>query len=93
MLADRQDASDMAEHENIAKTLKARLSELTGRLAEIDSELHKPLSADSEEQANRISKIWTHLKPLRIMKSTNPSNSKALKAHLRRYLRHLLPVW
>jgi len=44
----------MAKHENIAKTLKVRLSELTGRLAEIDSELHKPLSADLEEQATDL---------------------------------------
>ena len=41
----------MNKHENIAKALKARLSELTGRVAQIDSELRKPLSADSEEQA------------------------------------------
>jgi DnaK suppressor protein len=43
--------SDMTTHENIAKALKARLSELMHRVAEIDSELHKPLSADFEEQA------------------------------------------
>jgi DnaK suppressor protein len=49
--------SDMAEHENIAKTLKARLSEPTGRLAEIDSELHKPLSADLEEQATDLENL------------------------------------
>jgi DnaK suppressor protein len=41
----------MTTHENIAKALKARLSELTRRVAEIDSELRKPLSADFEEQA------------------------------------------
>jgi hypothetical protein len=35
----------------IAKALKARLSELTSRVAEIDNELRKPLSADSEDQA------------------------------------------
>ena len=49
----------MAKHENIAKALKARLSELTNRVVEIDSELRKPLSADLEEQG---------LKPLRILK-------------------------
>ena len=31
-----------------------RLSDLTGRLAEIDSELRKPLSADSEERATDL---------------------------------------
>ena len=41
-------------HENIAKVLKARLFELTGRLAEVDSELRKPLSADSEERATDL---------------------------------------
>ncbi len=41
-------------HKNIAKVLKARLSELTGRLAEVDSELRKPLSADSEERATDL---------------------------------------
>jgi hypothetical protein len=43
---------DMNKHEDIAKALKVRLSELTGRVAEIDSELRKPLSADSEEPGN-----------------------------------------
>ena len=44
----------MTTHENIAKALKARLSELTSRVAEIDSELRKPLSADFEEQATEL---------------------------------------
>ena len=44
----------MTTHENIAKALRVRLSELTGRVAEIDSELRKPLSADSEEQATDL---------------------------------------
>jgi RNA polymerase-binding transcription factor DksA len=46
--------SGMTKHENIAKTLKARLSELTTRVGEIDSELRKPLSADLEEQATDL---------------------------------------
>jgi RNA polymerase-binding protein DksA len=44
----------MTTHENIAKALKARLSELTRRVAEIDNELRKPLSADLEEQAAEL---------------------------------------
>ena len=44
----------MTKHENIAKALKARLSELTTRVGEIDSELRKPLSADLEEQATDL---------------------------------------
>jgi DnaK suppressor protein len=45
---------DMNKYEDIAKALKARLSELTGRVAEIDSELRKPLSADSEDRATDL---------------------------------------
>jgi DnaK suppressor protein len=44
----------MTTHENIAKVLKARLSELTSRVAEIDGELRKQLSADLEEQAAEL---------------------------------------
>ena len=44
----------MTKHENIAKALKVRLSELTNRVVEIDSELRKPLSADLEEQATEF---------------------------------------
>jgi RNA polymerase-binding protein DksA len=44
----------MTTHEDIAKALRARLSELTGRVAEIDSELRQPLSADSEERATDL---------------------------------------
>jgi len=45
---------DMNKHEDIAKALKIRLSELTSRVAEIDSELRKPLSADSEDRATEL---------------------------------------
>ena len=44
----------MTKHENIAKALKARLSELMNRVVEIDSELRKPLPADLEEQATDL---------------------------------------
>ncbi len=44
----------MTKNEDIAKVLMTRLSELTGHLAEIDSELRKPLSADSEERATDL---------------------------------------
>jgi DnaK suppressor protein-like, N-terminal domain len=44
----------MTKHENIAKALEARLSELTTRVGEIDSELRKPLSTDLEEQATDL---------------------------------------
>jgi hypothetical protein len=42
---------DMNEHEKIEKALRTRLSELRTRLAKVDRELHKPLPADSEDQA------------------------------------------
>lgn len=45
---------DMNKHEDVAKALKIRLSELTSRVAEIDNELRKPLSADSEDQATDL---------------------------------------
>jgi RNA polymerase-binding transcription factor DksA len=41
----------MNEHEEIAQTLKTRLSELRNHLAKVDREIHKTLSSDSEEQA------------------------------------------
>jgi len=41
-------------HENIAKALKTRLSELTGRVAEIDRERRKRLPADSEDRATDL---------------------------------------
>jgi len=44
----------MTKNEDVAKALKTRLSELTDRIAEIDSELRKPLSADSEERATDL---------------------------------------
>ena len=44
----------MTKNEDIAKELKTRLSELTGRLAEIESDLRKPLSADFEERATDL---------------------------------------
>jgi hypothetical protein len=44
-------AITMTKHQDVAKALKARLSELKRGVAEIDRELHTQLSADSEEQA------------------------------------------
>jgi RNA polymerase-binding protein DksA len=41
----------MNEHEEVAKALKTRLSELRTHLEKVDRELHKPLPADSEDRA------------------------------------------
>ena len=42
---------DMNDHEEIATALKMRLSELRTHLAKVEHDLHKPLPADSEDQA------------------------------------------
>jgi DnaK suppressor protein len=44
----------MTKHQNVAKALNARLSELKLRVAKIDRELHTPLPADSEDQATDL---------------------------------------
>jgi RNA polymerase-binding transcription factor DksA len=44
----------MSKHEEIAKALNARLSELQIHLSKVDRDLHKRLSADSEEQATEL---------------------------------------
>jgi RNA polymerase-binding transcription factor DksA len=41
-------------YEDIAKTLAARLAELSGHIAEIDEELRSALPADWEEQATQL---------------------------------------
>ena len=58
----------MNKHEDIAKTLNDRLSELTGRVAEIESELRKPLPANSEERADLSLKIRMRSKASGILK-------------------------
>jgi DnaK suppressor protein len=45
---------EMNKYEDIAQALKVHLSQLTSRVAEIDSELRKPLSADSEDRATDL---------------------------------------
>jgi DnaK suppressor protein len=44
----------MNKYGDIAKALQVRLSELEHRLSEIDSEMHAPLPADSEERATYL---------------------------------------
>ncbi len=44
----------MTEYAEIAEALRARLAELTGNVAEIDSELRALLPADFEEQATDL---------------------------------------
>jgi len=70
----------MAKKEDIAKELKTRLSELTRRLAEIDSELRKPLSADSEERATDLE----NQEALEGIKNSEIQEVQQLQAALRR---------
>ena len=44
----------MTHHKDIAQKLEHRLQELTGHVAEIDSELRSQLAADWEEQATQL---------------------------------------
>ena len=44
----------MNKHEETAKALKARLAVLRTHLAKVERSLHKPLPADSEEQAVKM---------------------------------------
>lgn len=44
----------MTTYDDIARTLELRLAELTGHIAEIDSELRSKLAADWEEQATQL---------------------------------------
>jgi RNA polymerase-binding protein DksA len=44
----------MTKHKDIAKKLEHRLQELTGHVAEIDTELRSQLAADWEEQATQL---------------------------------------
>ena len=65
----------MTKNEDIAKSLKTRLSELTGRVAEIDNELRKPLSADSEERATDLEN-QDALEASKIQKSRKSARNK-----------------
>ncbi|HUO54566.1 MAG TPA: TraR/DksA C4-type zinc finger protein [Rhodoblastus sp.] len=44
----------MTDHETIARNLERRLAELTGHIAEINSELRSKLPADWEDQATEL---------------------------------------
>jgi RNA polymerase-binding protein DksA len=47
----------MNEHQEIARALKTRLSELRTHLAKVERELHKTLPADSEDQAIELENL------------------------------------
>ena len=74
------DARDMNEHEEIAKALKARLSELRTHLAKVDRELHKRLPADSEDQAIELE----NQEALEVIKNTETTEIHRIEAALKR---------
>jgi RNA polymerase-binding transcription factor DksA len=71
---------DMNEHAEIAKALKARLSELRTHLAKVDRELHKMLPADSEDQAIELE----NQEALEIIKKTETTEVHQIEAALKR---------
>jgi DnaK suppressor protein len=71
---------DMNEHEEIANALKARLSELRTHLAKVDRELHKPLSADSEDQAIELE----NQEALEVIEKTETTEIHQIEAALER---------
>ena len=70
----------MNEHEEIAKALKARLSELRMHLAKVDRELHKWLPADSEDQAIELE----NQEALEVIERTEITEIRQIKAALKR---------
>jgi RNA polymerase-binding protein DksA len=70
----------MNEHEEIAKALRARLSELRTHLAKVDRSLHKPLPADSEDQAIELE----NQEALEVIKKTETTEIHQIEAALKR---------
>ena len=70
----------MNEHEQIAKTLRMRLSELRAHLAKVNRELHKLLPADSEEQALELE----NQEALEVIKQDRTTEVHQIEAALKR---------
>ena len=70
----------MNEHEEIAKALNARLSELRAHLAKVDRELHKLLPADSEDQAIELE----NREALEVIEKTDTVEIHQIEAALKR---------
>ena len=66
---------DMNEHEEIAKALKLRT-----HLAKVDRALHKPLSADSEDQAIELE----NQEALEVIEKTETTEIHQIEAALKR---------
>ena len=70
----------MNGHEDIAKALKTRLSELRGQHAKVDRELHQSLPADSEEQAIELE----NQEALEVIERTEITEIRQVEAALQR---------
>jgi hypothetical protein len=70
----------MNEHEEIEKPLKMRLSELRTHLAKVEHELHKPLPADSEDQAIELE----NQEALEVIEKTETTEIHQIEAALKR---------
>ena len=70
----------MNEHEEIAKALKARLSELRTHLAKVDRSLRKLLPADSEDQAIELE----NQEALEVIEKTETREIHQIEAALKR---------
>ena len=70
----------MNEHEEIARALKTRLSELRTHLAKVDRELHKALPADSKEQAIELE----NQEALEVIERTEIREIRQIEATLKR---------
>jgi RNA polymerase-binding protein DksA len=70
----------MYGHEDIAKALKTRLSELRTHHAKVDRELHKPLPADSEEQAIELE----NQEALEVIERSEATEIRQIEAALQR---------
>ena len=70
----------MNQHEEIARTLTARLAELRSHLAKVGRELQKPLSADSEDQAIELE----NQEALEVINKTELTEIRQIEAALKR---------
>jgi DnaK suppressor protein len=70
----------MNEHEQIAKALTARLSELRAHVTKVERELHKALPADSEDQAIELE----NQQALETIDKTETTEIRQIEAALKR---------
>jgi len=70
----------MNKHEEIANTLNTRLAELQRHLSKVDIELHKRLSADSEDRAIELE----NQEALEVIESSDIREIRQIQATLKR---------